>query len=343
MSGRGGSIGGDRGAPGMSPRSVLLTGGAGFIGSHVTEALLRRGDHVVVLDNFDSFYDPELKSRNLAGVIDHDRMTLLRGDIRVDRDLDEAFAAARYDAVIHLAARAGVRPSIKDPELYDEVNVLGTTRLLERIRRHQVPQLVFGSSSSVYGSTSAVPFREDQPADRPSSPYAATKRAGELACHAFHELYGINVTCLRFFTVYGPRQRPEMAIHYFTRLIAGGQPVPVFGDGSAQRDFTYVSDIVDGVLAALDRPSGYRVYNLGTTAITRLSDLVTMIGAALHRPVQIRTQPPQPGDVPITYADISRAERDLGYRPTTPLKAGLDAFVAWFQTEGRPGAEVVAS
>ena len=246
-------------------------------------------------------------------------------------DLERVFAEAPFDAVIHLAARAGVRPSIHDPELYDSVNVVGTTRLLQQIRQRHVPYLVFGSSSSVYGSNTPVPFSEDQPADRPSSPYAATKRAGELACHVFHELFGVDVTCLRFFTVYGPRQRPEMAIHRFTRLIASGRPVPVFGDGTARRDFTYVDDIVSGVVAALDRPGGYNIYNLGTTAVTTIADLVKMIGAALGVEAQIRFEPAQPGDVPITYADISKAQRALEYQPMTQLAAGLALFVSWFR------------
>jgi UDP-glucuronate 4-epimerase len=319
----------------MIPKTVLVTGGAGFIGSHVCEALLTRGDRVVVIDNFDQFYDLEIKWRNLETMLHHPDFHLLEGDIRSADDLARTFALAKFDAVIHLAARAGVRPSILDPELYDSVNVLGTTRLLSYVRSRRVPHLVFGSSSSVYGSATRVPFSEDQPADRPSSPYAATKRAGELACHAFHELYGFNVTCLRFFTVYGPRQRPEMAIHRFTRLIADGKEVPVFGDGSAQRDFTYVEDIVTGVLAALDRPDGYRIYNLGTTATTRLSDLVRLIAAKLGIPARVRHEPAQPGDVPITYADIHRAQSDLGYEPMTHLERGIEKFIAWFHQAER--------
>jgi UDP-glucuronate 4-epimerase len=316
------------------PRIVLVTGGAGFIGSNVVEALLTRGDRVVVFDNFDTFYDPAIKRHNVAAAASHANCTIVEGDLRVAYDLERLFAETRFDAVIHLAARAGVRPSIEDPELYDSVNVVGTTGLLQQIRRHRVPQLVFGSSSSVYGANTPVPFSEDQSADRPSSPYAATKRAGELACHVYHELFGLDVTCLRFFTVYGPRQRPEMAIHHFTRLIASGQPVPVFGDGSARRDFTYVDDIVSGVLAALDRPSGYRIFNLGTTAVTSVGDLVRLIGAALGMETHIRFEAAQPGDVPITYADIGRAQRELGYQPTTGLVAGLGLFVAWFRARG---------
>ncbi|HYA01005.1 MAG TPA: NAD-dependent epimerase/dehydratase family protein [Candidatus Binatia bacterium] len=317
---------------------MLVTGGAGFIGSHLTEALLRRGDRVVVLDNFDPFYDPAIKRGNLAGLVNAPRFTLIEGDLLSDDDLERTFATAQYDAVIHLAARAGVRPSLADPELYDRINVLGTTRLLQRVRSHRVGHLVFGSSSSVYGSTTPVPFREDQAADRPSSPYAATKRAGELACYAFHELYGVPVTCLRLFTVYGPRQRPEMAIHRFTRLLAAGKTVPVFGNGSARRDFTYVDDIVAGILAAVDHPSGYRVYNLGTTQTTRLDDLVHLIADALGVSLRMRLAPAMAGDVPITYADISRARQDLGYRPLTSIEAGIEAFISWFQKQSLASA-----
>ena len=315
----------------MTGMRVLLTGGAGFIGSHVASALVDRGDRVVVIDNFDTYYDPMTKRQNLGSLLSNPLLSLSEGDIRDDADLDRAFDTMQYDAVIHLAARAGVRPSISNPEIYDSVNIVGTTKLLQHMRRHSVPQLVFGSSSSVYGSTSEVPFTEEKPADRPSSPYAATKRAGELACYAFHELYGTDVTCLRFFTVYGPRQRPEMAIHRFTRLIASDQEVTIFGDGSARRDFTYIDDIVSGVLAALDRPNGYRIYNLGTTATTKLLDLVQNIAEVLGQPAHIRYEDPQPGDVPITFADISRAQRELGFQPKTSLEEGLNRFVEWFR------------
>jgi len=215
-----------------SDRAVLLTGGAGFIGSHVAEALLARGDRVVVIDNFDTFYDPAIKRRNVAPALTHPRYVLIEGDIRDERTLTRAWAHAPFHGVIHLAARAGVRPSIQEPMLYDDVNVRGTTMMLEFARRHQSGHFVFGSSSSVYGSTSPIPFRESEAADRPSSPYASTKRANELACHAYHHVYGMDIACLRFFTVYGPRQRPEMAIPKFTRLIDAGDEVGLYGDGS---------------------------------------------------------------------------------------------------------------
>ena len=321
-----------------STKTVLLTGGAGFIGSHVAEALVGRGDSVVVFDNFDDFYDPEVKRANL-GSLSGEQFRLVEGDIRNDADLADAFAVDAYDAVIHLAARAGVRPSITDPALYADVNVRGTAKLLEAAGRHNVPYIVYGSSSSVYGSTTEVPFRETSAADRPSSPYAATKRAGELLCHAEHELTGRPITSLRFFTVYGPRQRPEMAIHRFTRLLSSGYEVPVFGDGTARRDFTYVDDIVAGVLAAIDRPNGYAVYNLGTTSTTTLIELVHLIASTLGVAARIRYEPEQPGDVPITYADIERARQALGYEPHTSLAEGVASFVNWFrQNTAAPGS-----
>ena len=310
--------------------SVLLTGAAGFIGSHVGEALLRRGDNVVAIDNFDSFYDPAVKRRNVAKLARQSGFTLIEGDVRDDSTLRRAFARAPFTAVVHLAARAGVRPSIVDPLLYDDVNVTGTTRLLEHARCVESGHLVLASSSSVYGGRTSVPFRESDAADRPSSPYASTKRANELTAHVYNHVYGLDITCLRFFTVYGPRQRPEMAIHKFTRLIEAGDEVEVYGDGTSARDYTYIDDIVDGVVRAIDRPNGYSIYNLGGTATTRLIDLVHMLAARLDRPLRLRHVPDQPGDVPITYADVSLARRDLGYVPRTPIDRGLDLFVDWY-------------
>jgi UDP-glucuronate 4-epimerase len=324
-----------------SDRTVLLTGGAGFIGSHVAEALLARGDRVVVVDNFDTFYDPAIKRRNIAKALGNANHLLVEGDIRDERTLARAWAHAPFHGVIHLAARAGVRPSIQEPMLYDDVNVRGTTMMLELARRFPSGHFVFGSSSSVYGSTSPIPFRESEPADRPSSPYASTKRANELACHAYHHIYGMDIACLRFFTVYGPRQRPEMAIHKFTRQIDNGEEVELYGDGSSQRDYTFVADIVDGVLRALDTPRGYRIYNLGTTATTPLARLAEMIAERVGRPLRVRHLPEQAGDVPITYADVSRARDELGYRPTTPIATGLTRFVEWYRAlvSGKSEAE----
>jgi UDP-glucuronate 4-epimerase len=301
----------------------------------VVDALLRRGDEVVGIDNFDHFYDNALKRANIAWARTQRSYALVEGDIRNPRSLDAAFDFGPVRAVIHLAARAGVRPSIIDPGLYDSVNVSGTTALLEHAHRYGSKQIIFGSSSSVYGATSAVPFSEASPADRPSSPYAASKRAGEILCYAYHHLYGMDISCLRFFTVYGPRQRPEMAIHKFTRQIDLGEPVDLYGDGESRRDYTFIDDVVDGVVRALDRASGYRIYNLGTTRTTRLMDLVQMIGSRLGAPVRVVQRPEQPGDVPITFADVSLAARELGYHPSTPIHRGLDRFVSWYRQTAR--------
>jgi UDP-glucuronate 4-epimerase len=318
--------------PPSGAKRVLVTGGAGFIGSHVCEHLLARGDAVIALDNFDDFYDPAIKRRNIADCLAHPGFELVEGDIR-DADLLEALPRDGIDAVLHLAARAGVRPSIDSPSLYADVNLVGTTRLLEMVRRHRIRNFVFASSSSVYGERRDAPFRESDAVDQPVSPYAATKKAGELICHAFHRLGELDVACLRFFTVYGPRQRPEMAIHRFTSLIDAGEPVPVYGEGDAQRDFTYVDDIVQGVLAALDRNEGYRIYNLGHHRMVSIDELVAEIGAALGTEPRIRRLPAQPGDVSRTCADISRARELLGYEPRTPLEEGIARFVEWYRGE----------
>jgi UDP-glucuronate 4-epimerase len=326
----------------VGKRPVLVTGGAGFIGSHVVEALLARGDTVVVLDNFDPFYAPAIKRWNLADVQGHARWSLVEGDIRDSAALDRVAGHGPFSGIIHLAARAGVRPSIVEPLLYDDVNVRGTSAMLEFARRHCDGHFVFGSSSSVYGATSPVPFSEAEPADRPSSPYAATKRSGELACYAHHHLYGTDISCLRFFTVYGPRQRPEMAIHKFARLIDQGRPIDIYGDGHSARDYTFVADIVDGVLRCLDRPQGYRIYNLGTTAVTPLLELATKIATLLDRPLRARHLPDQAGDVPLTFADISKAHDELGYEPTTPIDAGLPIFLDWYREASRHSFDAAA-
>ena len=314
-------------------RRILVTGAAGFIGSHVCDALLRRGDTVLALDNFDETYDPMVKLGNLTRASRNPRFRLVHGDVRDGRLLDELFERNDFDVVVHLAARAGVRPSILRPALYDAVNVAGTTMILQHASQKGIEHVVLASSSSVYGATSVPPFCESDPAAHPSSPYAATKRANELSAYAFHHLHGMNVTCLRFFTVYGPRQRPEMAVHKFTRMIDRGEQVPIYGDGSSTRDYTFVDDIVGGVLAAVDRPRGYRIYNLGTTATTQLSDLVRKIGALLGRRPDIVHLPVQGGDVPTTHADIALAQEELGYRPTTVLDDGLTVFVDWYCAE----------
>lgn len=315
--------------------SVLLTGGAGFIGSQVARHLLERGDEVVALDNFDPYYDPQIKRRNVEELLGRKAFTLREGDIRDRPLLEELFTRHKFKAVIHLAARAGVRASVENPLLTAQVNVEGTVALLEAARRRNVRRFVFASSSSVYGERSAIPFREDDRIDRPESPYAATKAAGEALVWTYHHLFGLDTACLRFFTVYGPRQRPEMAIHYFTRLIETGQEVPMYGDGSARRDFTYVDDIVDGIARALDRAKGFEIYNLGNSAAVKLIDLIAEIGKTLGKTPKIKPQPVQAGDVSTTWASIDRAKERLDWKPTTPLGPGLQKFVAWYRGEGR--------
>jgi len=317
--------------------TILVTGGAGFIGSHLVERLASRGDTVVALDNFDPYYDPAIKRRNLrAAAQNHGpgRFTLVEGDIHDAAGLDALFAGRRLDAVVHLAARAGVRPSIADPLLYADVNVSGTTQLLEACRRHGVARFLFGSSSSVYGDSTAVPFSEEARVDRPVSPYAATKVAGELLASTYHHLFGMEISCLRFFTVYGPRQRPEMAIHKFARLIMEGTPLPRFGDGRTERDYTYIDDILDGVVKALDRAKGYTIYNLGESRRVSLAHLIELLEKEIGRRAVVEALPEQPGDVKMTCADISRARRDLGYDPRVPIEEGIRRFVAWLKAGG---------
>jgi len=310
--------------------SLLVTGGAGFIGSHVVDALLARGERVVCVDNFDAFYDPAIKRANLEGAKASPNFTLIEADIR-DRDAMAAVCDRhQVNRIFHAAARAGVRPSLADPFLYEDVNIRGTLVMLEVARQRPITTFVFASSSSVYGGVETVPFSESMALSRPISPYAATKLAGEHLCYTYHHLYGLPITCLRFFTVYGPRQRPEMAIHLFVRLVTEGKPVPMYGDGSARRDFTYIDDIVQGVLAALDRPYPFEIFNLGESETVELRELIRLIEASLGKRATIQSWPAQPGDMPITYADIAKARRLLEYRPTTPVKVGLERFIEWF-------------
>ncbi len=309
---------------------VLLTGGAGFIGSHVAARLVGRGDRVTVLDDFNDFYDPALKRANAAFFEDRDDWQLVEGDIRDAALVDRLFRDERFDAVIHLAARAGVRPSLREPILYEDVNCIGTLRLLEAARHHGPANFVFASSSSVYGINEKVPFAEDDPVDRPISPYATTKRAGELLCFNYSHLYGLRTSCLRFFTVYGPAQRPEMAIAKFTGLLARGEAVPIYGTGQSRRDYTYIDDIVDGILAALDLAPRFEIFNLGGSQTTALVDLVHWLAEELGVEARLEMLPEQPGDVPITFADVSKAQRMLGYAPKVPIREGLRRYVEWF-------------
>jgi len=310
---------------------LLVTGGAGFIGSHLIEKLLNEGHQIVCLDNFNDYYDPQIKRDNIKKASSQKNYELIEGDILDIPMLQQIFTDNKFDIVVHLAARAGVRPSIKEPLLYEKVNVQGTMHLLEQCKEKGIHKFVFASSSSVYGANKKVPFFEDDSVDNPISPYAATKKAGELICFTYHRLYDISVNCLRFFTVYGPRQRPDMAIHKFARLIYNHSPIPVFGSGKSRRDYTYIEDIIQGLCAAIDHCNGYHVYNLGESKTVELLYLIDLLQNKLGRKAIINYQPEQPGDVPITYSDISRAKTELNYNPQVGIEDGIDMFVDWFK------------
>lgn len=309
---------------------ILITGGAGFIGSHLCERLLREGEEVLCLDNFSDYYDPALKEENLRLLEGVRGFRLIRGDI-LDRPLLEGlFRTYPIRRVVHLAAIAGVRASLEDPTRYVRVDVEGTVNLLEAAK-DRVEQFVFGSSSSVYGSRSEGPFREDDPVEAPLSPYAAAKRAGELYCRTYQQLYGVPMTVLRFFTVYGPRQRPDMAIRKFATFMLQGRPIPVYGGGSSLRDFTYIEDCIEGIVAALMNPFPFEVFNLGSGRAVPLLEVVRILGEALGVKPTIEFLPPQKGDVPVTLADISKARELLNYHPSTPLEEGIEKFVNWLK------------
>jgi UDP-glucuronate 4-epimerase len=314
---------------------ILVTGGAGFIGSHLCERLLKEGDHVICLDNFDSFYDPNIKIKNAEGIAKKfpNQFELITGDIRNPQHLQEVFQKNRIDLVVHLAARAGVRPSIEQPLLYQDVNIKGTMVLLEACKEYEVKNFVFASSSSVYGENQRVPFSEKDLDIQPISPYGATKRAGELLCYSYYHLYGMNIACLRIFTAYGPRQRPEMAMHKFTRLIDRGEKVPMFGDGSSRRDYTYIDDLIEGIRAVFHHHRGFEIYNLGESQTTSLRELIRLIEEALGRKANVEVLESQPGDVSITYADISKAKEMLGYQPRVKMEEGIKRFVQWYKKE----------
>jgi len=314
-------------------RNILVTGGAGFIGSHLVDRLIAEGDwRVTVIDDLNDFYSPEIKRSNIAAHLGDPDFKFVERDIRVADELKVVFDEDNFDVIVHLAARAGVRPSLNEPKLYVETNINGTVNLLELAREFGVGQFVFGSSSSVYGINSKVPFSEDDKIFQPISPYAATKAAGELLCHTYSHLYDIRTVCLRFFTVYGARQRPDLAIHKFTKLITEGQPIQVFGDGSSRRDYTYIDDIIQGVRASIDYDgSMHEVFNLGESETTELSRLIDLIENAVGNKAIIDRQPMQPGDVPVTFADISKARRLLNYDPHTKIETGIPNFVAWYQ------------
>jgi UDP-glucuronate 4-epimerase len=310
---------------------ILITGGAGFIGSHLCERLLGEGHRVVCLDNFDDFYDPHIKRRNIQEATKNAGFELVEGDIRDNHLLARVFQGQTFDVVVHLAARAGVRPSIDFPKLYEEVNVRGTVSLLDACRAFGTKSIVFASSSSVYGGNSKVPFSEKDRVETPISPYGATKKAGELFCYTYHRLFGINIACLRYFTAYGPRQRPEMAIHKFTRLIDADEKVPIYGDGQSMRDYTYIDDIIEGTMGAIYANEGYEIYNLGESRTIRLSDLIRVLEKTLGKKAIIEGLPVQRGDMPVTYANIEKARKKLSYAPRVSMEEGIRRFVEWYR------------
>jgi len=309
----------------------LVTGGAGFIGSHLIEYLLSENHHIYCLDNFNDYYDPAIKWKNIENARRQPNFQLIEGDILDEALLEKLFENHHFDGIVHLAARAGVRPSVLEPKLYQEVNIRGTLNLLELAKQYQIQKFVFASSSSVYGNNKKVPFSESDPVDNPISPYAATKKTGELICYTYSALYSISISCLRFFTVYGPRQRPDMAIHKFTKLIAAGKDIPIYGDGKSKRDFTYISDIIAGVVRSLERCTGYHIYNLGESSVVGLMELIGLIESNLDQKAKIKWLAPQPGDVAITYADITKAKNELDFHPKVTIEAGIKAFVTWFK------------
>jgi len=310
--------------------NILVTGGAGFIGSHLVEALLADGHTLTIIDDFNHYYDPQIKWHNVSGF--QDKVTLVEGDIRDAILVERTFTKGNFDTVIHLAARAGVRPSIQSPKLYFTTNIDGTFNLLDACRHHEVKDFIFASSSSVYGVNEKVPFAETDALIRTISPYAATKLTGEQICSNYSHLFGIRCMCLRFFTVYGPRQRPDLAISKFTERILAGQQIEQYGDGSTARDYTYVEDIVSGILAALNyRDSRFEIFNLGGSATTTLAELIQLVEEACEKKANIKVVAEQPGDVPRTYADISKAHELLGYSPHTPIAEGVKKYVEWFK------------
>ncbi len=310
---------------------ILVTGGAGFIGSHLSETLLKQGQEVICLDSFNDYYNPEIKRNNISLLQGQNDYTLIEGDILNLDLLRQIFSDYKFDIVVHLAARAGVRSSIQEPLLYQQVNVEGTTNLLEMAKEFRTQKFIFGSSSSVYGENEKVPFCENDPVDHPISPYASTKKACELICYTYYHLYSIPTTCLRFFTVYGPRQRPDMAIYKFTRAIEAGEQITMYGDGSSRRDYTYVTDIIEGICKSIEYCSDYHIYNLGESKTIELRELIQLIAKCLGQEPKIQKVAMQPGDVPITFADITKAKNEISYHPKVNIEQGIAKFVDWFK------------
>ena len=317
--------------------TYLITGGAGFIGSSLADDLLEKNNRVVVIDNFCDFYNPQIKENNIKNALENENYKLYRGDIRDKELLNKIFSENNIDIVVHLAAMAGVRPSIENPVLYQEVNCLGTQNILEFMKEKRIMNLVMASSSSVYGNSKTVPFKESDIVDFAISPYAATKKANEVMTHVYHKLYNMNVIMLRFFTVYGPRQRPDLAINKFTRLMLEGKKIPMFGDGSTSRDYTYIGDIVDGIERSvnycLNNSNVYEILNLGNSSPVSLKEMINIIGKCLNVVPDIEELPMQPGDVDRTYACIDKAKNMIGYNPQTPFEEGIKKFVKWYKTK----------
>lgn len=315
--------------------SYLVTGGAGFIGSHLVDRLLKMGEKVIVVDNFDDYYDPRIKRDNIKTHLDNKNFTLREVDLRDKQSLEEIFQSNRINKVIHLAARAGVRASLKNPFIYEEVNIKGTLNLLEACKRYPLESFIFVSSSSVYGTTDKIPFLEEERLGKLVSFYAVSKYTGEIICYTYHHLHHIPITCLRLFTVYGPRQRPEMAIHKFIRLISQGKKIDIFGNGSSRRDYTYISDIIDGMMQVLDkRRLGFEVFNLGSSKMIELRRLISLIEDLLGKKARMRYLPEQPGDLPVTHADVSKARKMLGYNPKIKIEEGIAKTLDWFKGRG---------
>lgn len=312
-------------------KNYLVTGGAGFIGSHLVDSLLSEGNNVITIDNFDEFYGKEIKLKNVSSALTFDTFQLIEGDIRNKDLLDDLFSNNHIDVVIHLAAKAGVRPSIENTVEYYDVNINGTLNILEAMKKFDVKNLIFASSSSVYGNNEKVPFSENDIVDYPISPYAATKKSGELLCHTYHHLYDFKINCLRFFTVYGPRQRPDLAIHKFSKMILNNETIPMFGDGTTKRDYTYIDDIIQGIKHAVKNLNGYEVFNLGESRTIMLKELIALIEKEVGKKANIEKLPLQPGDVEQTYADISKAKEMLGYDPQYEIEEGIKNFIEWLK------------
>ena len=313
--------------------NFFITGGAGFIGSHLIEALLEKNHHIVCFDNFNDYYSPVTKRNNIQAHSHNSNFKLMEGDIRDSAILENIFLKNSFDCIVHLAARAGVRPSIYYPRLYADVNILGTLNVLECAKKYKVKKFIFASSSSVYGNNKKVPFLEIDPVDFPISPYAATKKSGELLCYNYHHLYGISIACLRFFTVYGPRQRPEMAIHSFIRSISRDETITIYGDGATSRDYTYVGDIVSGILLSIEKKFEFEIFNLGNSYPVPLFDLIRMIEKYSGKSAKIEKKPLQPGDVDKTYAGIEKAQNILGWKPEVGIDEGIQRTVEWHRRE----------